>query len=116
MLAGDPQPYVNNYADDGISMNPGAPATTGKAATLAMFQQMMQGAKLSDISFTTQDVVVSGDLAVEHGVYKWTVTPTGGPAMPDSGKFLTVWRKQADGSWKIIRDMNNTDIAPKMSP
>jgi ketosteroid isomerase-like protein len=33
--------------------------------------------------------------------------------MPDSGKYLTVWQKQADGGWKIIRDINNTDIAPK---
>lgn len=35
---------------------------------------------------------------------------SGGKATLDKGKFLTVWKKQADGSWKIIRDMYNSDL------
>ena len=79
-----------------------------------LFTGMMQQMSFSDITMRTDDVVVSGDIAVENGTYKWTITPKGAKAMPDSGKYLTVWQKQADGGWKIIRDINNTDIAPKM--
>jgi ketosteroid isomerase-like protein len=36
--------------------------------------------------------------------------PTAGPVMKDTGKYLTVWKHQADGSWKIIRDIDNSDL------
>ena len=34
--------------------------------------------------------------------------------MLDSGKYVVAWQKQADGGWKITRDILNTDIPPKM--
>jgi ketosteroid isomerase-like protein len=33
-----------------------------------------------------------------------------GSPMKDSGKYMTVWRKQADGSWKVVADMFNTNM------
>jgi hypothetical protein len=36
--------------------------------------------------------------------------------MADTGKFVTVWRKQVDGSWKIAYDIWNTDIAAPAMP
>ena len=79
-----------------------------------LFTGMLQQMSISDITMRTDDVVVSGDLAVENGSYKWTITPKGAKPMPDSGKYVTVWQKQGDGSWKIIRDINNSDIGPQM--
>lgn len=113
ILKGDVQAAAANYADDAIFMNPGAPAAQGKAALVAVFDGMLQSTTISDVRMRTNDVVVSGDLAVEYGSYAWTLTPKGGKAMPDSGKYMTVWRKQADGSWRIIRDINNSDVPPK---
>jgi uncharacterized protein (TIGR02246 family) len=113
ILKGDAQAAVANYADDAVFMNPGAPAAQGKAALVDLFTGMIQQGSFSDVKMQTVDVVVSGDLAVENGTYRWTLTPKGGKAMPDSGKYMTVWRKQADGGWKIIRDINNSDVPPK---
>ncbi|MEA3247355.1 MAG: DUF4440 domain-containing protein, partial [Gemmatimonadota bacterium] len=60
---------------------------------------------------TTTDVTVAGDYAIETGTFEWTLTPKkGGKAMTDKGKYLTTWHKQADGSWKITRDINNSDL------
>lgn len=73
---------------------------------------MLAQVDMKDMSFRTDDVIVSGDLAVETGAYKWMIGPKGGKLAADSGKYLTIWRRQGDGSWKIIRDINNSDIAP----
>jgi ketosteroid isomerase-like protein len=36
--------------------------------------------------------------------------------MTDRGKYLAVWKKQADGSWKCVADMFNTDLPPASAP
>ena len=28
----------------------------------------------------------------------------------DTGKYIEIWRKQADGSWRVIRDIFNSDL------
>jgi len=28
----------------------------------------------------------------------------------ERGKYLTIWHKQADGTWKVVRDMFNSDL------
>jgi ketosteroid isomerase-like protein len=30
--------------------------------------------------------------------------------MPDSGKYIEIWRKQSDGTWKLVRDIFNSDL------
>jgi len=40
-----------------------------------------------------------------------TTDQKGNPAT-EKGKYLTVWKKQADGSWKVIEDMFNSDLPP----
>lgn len=114
LVKGDVAGGLANYAEDAVFMFPGAPAVQGKAAMTEPFTGTMQSTSFSDATMHTDNVVVSGDLAVENGTYKWTITPKGAKPMADSGKYLTVWQQQADGGWKIIRDINNTDIAPKM--
>jgi ketosteroid isomerase-like protein len=41
-----------------------------------------------------------------------TMLPKGGKAMNDVGKYVAVWKKQPDGSWKMIRDIYNSDLPP----
>ncbi len=105
-------PMLSNSEDGAIIMMPGAPAWRGKAAAGDAMRAMLAQVDMKDMSFRTDDVIVSGDLAVETGAYKWMIGPKGGKLAADSGKYLTIWRRQGDGSWKIIRDINNSDIAP----
>ena len=72
---------------------------------------MMAQMTMKDAKFHIDDVLVGGDLAVETGTYEWTIQPKKGKAMPDKGKYVTVWQHQGDGSWKIIRDISNSDRA-----
>ena len=58
---------------------------------------------VGDISIETAMVDVSGDLAYRIGRYR-----LGKPA-PERGKFVEVHRRQADGSWRCVADIFNSD-------
>jgi uncharacterized protein (TIGR02246 family) len=112
---GDSTGLVANYADDAVLMFPGEPAWRGRNEIGANGVKLIRSAKFSDVKLNTVSVDVAGDYAIETGSFEWTVTPKGGKPMPDNGKYLTVWKKQADGSWKVYRDINNSDGPPPKS-
>ena len=112
MVAGDLTMALGHYGDSAVIMMPGMPMMTGRAAIDAGMKSMMDMMKIDAASFTTQDVMVGGDMAVETGTFSMTTTMKGGKPMTDNGKYLTLWKRQADGSWKAIRDINNSDGAP----
>ena len=52
----------------------------------------------------------SGELGYTRGAYTMTMTdPKSKKILREAGKYLTVYAKQNDGSWKIVDDMNNPD-------
>jgi ketosteroid isomerase-like protein len=66
---------------------------------------------VSNAKFTIVDLDGSGDVAYVHGIYEMDVTPPGRTvAMHDTGKYLEIWKKQADGTWKVMRDIFNSDL------
>jgi ketosteroid isomerase-like protein len=72
-----------------------------------------------DFTLRQIDVDGRGDLAYVYGKYSWVLMIPGQPPVPDSGKYIEVWRKQADGNWKITRDVFNSDVplpAPPPAP
>ena len=42
-------------------------------------------------------------------VYDWANGPKGKP-VADRGKYVTIWRKQPDGKWKVVADILNSDL------
>ena len=111
---GDKAGLTANYADDAIVMMPNEEAWRGRAGLDKGFGGFLSQMSFKDGTVTTSDVMVAGDLAVETGTFAWTLQPKSGPEIKDKGKYLTVWKRQADGVWKIVRDINNTDLPAKM--
>ena len=111
-ISKDLEKALSFYADDATLMYPNMPAIVGKDALRAYQKQF-----LADPSFTIQsqitkvEVSESGDLGYTQGTSTWTMTDskTGKP-MSDRGKWLTVRKKQADGSWKIVQDAVSSDL------
>lgn len=103
------------YDNDAVTMMTGQPAWRGKEEIRTNGAKVLTAVKFSDVKFNTSTVDVGGDYAIETGTYEMTVTEPGKKPMPDKGKYVTVWKKQADGSWKIYRDINNSDAPPPKS-
>ena len=102
---------VSYYADDAIVIPPNSPALTGKEPIRAMWKGMLGAPGFSGgWKATKVDVARSGDLAYVSGSYEMTENDATGKPMTDKGKYLEVWKKQADGTWKCVVDMFNTDL------
>jgi len=53
------------------------------------------------------DISASSDLGYTWGSYEFRAKGKDGSAKVEHGKYLTVWKKQADGNWKVAVDMGN---------
>lgn len=99
---------------DIVMMPPGEPAVVGIAAARGWLQAFM-AEFTADLTYATDDFVVSGDWAIEHYAGNITLTPVGGgDTMPEALKGIHIYRRQADGSWKITHDAWNFDAPPPM--
>jgi len=56
------------------------------------------------------EIAQAGDLAYTWGSYRSRLMGEDGKITTEPGKWLTVWKKQPDGSWRIAVDTYNTDI------
>jgi uncharacterized protein (TIGR02246 family) len=108
--------YVSLYADDAVLFWPGAPMVTGRAA-IREFMRVFLSMPDFTLSFETAKVEVSQarDFAYTYGTNKVTLVDPAGKRMKDRGKYLTIYRKQPDGTWKVVADMGNSDL-PSLVP
>jgi uncharacterized protein (TIGR02246 family) len=115
--AKDVEKTVSYYAENAIVMPPNSAALTTKDAIRKGWKEMIEtpGAGLT-WQATKVEVAVSGDLAYVTGTYEDTITGADGQKTVDKGKYLEVLKKQADGSWKCVADMWNSDLPAPSSP
>jgi uncharacterized protein (TIGR02246 family) len=115
LLAGVMDTTLAQYTDDAISLPEHGPMLKGKKALREYSQEMMKsGTKFTKVDFTTMDVQVSGSYAYEIGTYAMTIQMPGMPEVSDVGKYLTLYERARDGSWKIKVETWNTNVPPPM--
>jgi ketosteroid isomerase-like protein len=101
---------TSGNARDAIIMPPNLPAARGLDAIQAQFKRWFAEGTVKEMKLSTEDVMLSGDIAVETGTYDMTVQPATGKETHDRGKYLVVYRQQPDGSWKGVREIDNSDL------
>jgi uncharacterized protein (TIGR02246 family) len=112
--AGDGNAIAALYTGDPTLYPPMENMVTGEAAKKYFVD--FTTAYTVQAQLTTEAVEGNGDLAYASGTYRITATPKkpGAKAMPpEEGKYVEVMKKQADGSWKIARDIWNQNAPPK---
>jgi len=96
------------YTDDGAMLPPNGVAVQGRQA---IQKWMGEFPPISEFKLEAVDVDGRGDVAYARGNYSMTLSPPGIAPIRDHGKWVEVWRKQADGSWKM-----RWDISTRTSP
>ena len=97
--------FLANFADDAIVFDPGP--VNGK--------QLYQKRPATDAQLTWQpifaDIARAGDMGYTTG--PWEFKKTKGDEKPVAyGQFLSVWKKQPDGTWKVVLDGGVDNPAP----
>jgi uncharacterized protein (TIGR02246 family) len=112
--AHDAQALGGAYADDAALANPGAPLVTGRGEILKE-TALFAADPAMKVAFAADriGVAASGDLAYTRGHFTLTMTdPATKKPANSAGNYLTVWKKQDDGSWKAIEDFITPGPAP----
>jgi uncharacterized protein (TIGR02246 family) len=110
----DADKIVSFYADDAALLLPNAPLISGREAAKQAFKPFTTDPNFNlQFEATRVDVAKSGDLAYTQGAYTMTATdPATKKAATEKGKYLTVFKKQADGSWKAVEDTISSEMPP----
>lgn len=98
--------WVGMHVEDAIVMMPNRPALEGREAIRAHFAgwPAFEGPGVE-----LMEVEVRDDLAFVRGRYRIRMSSAGIGEVADSGKTLEIWRRQADGAWRIARSMSSSD-------
>jgi uncharacterized protein (TIGR02246 family) len=100
------------YAPDAVILPPGGPIIEGSETIRELFRQEFERFD-TKIAFTTTEIEVEGDMAYRRGRYVWRGTPRGtGQPLETRNKFLEIWKRQPDGTWRIAVDMWNPAESP----
>jgi len=110
--AGDLELWLSLMTDDTIKMPPDAPAIFGKEDLRASMQPLFDAFTLEMVLFP-EEAQVDGNLGFARGTFTFLLTPkAGGEPIYMDGKYLTILKRQADGSWKISHDCYNSNVPP----
>ncbi len=104
---------VGYYETDASVLAPNEPIASGPAAIRTAWSEILSPD--SSISWQANKVEVarSSDLAYIQGIYQLTTKDAAGNPSIDRGKFVEVWKKQPDNSWKVVSDIFNSDMPVK---
>jgi ketosteroid isomerase-like protein len=101
--------WVSHFADDGVQFRSG-----GTVSGHAGIRELMAPV-FADTNFSltwepvTGEVSLSGDLGYTVGRYQSGYLGAGDSSTVSTGSYVTIWRRQPDGSWKVALDIGNPD-------
>ncbi len=106
--AGQLDKLIQAYAPDAVYMPPHHAAVHGRDAIYEYLKNPMKHG-VGELTYEVTFIKHSGDLAYDVGRYTMSL-PHGNGKRQDRGKYLTVWRRQANGDWQIAADMWSSDL------
>lgn len=103
--------WASLYTDDAVMLPPNNPVVEGKAAIAQYMNENFFG--LFDVAMkdTTDALLVDRNLAFRRGTVHLTLTPKNGdPTIDDVVRYVEIWQRQSDDTWKLTDDMFNSGL------
>src|SRR5687768_13264573 len=103
-LAGDAAAVANLYTEDGAQVQPAGDWYRGREAITAGVKKQLDTLNVTAREDVTEEVIPAGDYVIEIGHYTLTATTKkGNKPVTGAGRYMVVWRKDADGQWRLYR-------------
>jgi uncharacterized protein (TIGR02246 family) len=109
--AGDTKAIAEAYTEDGVMLPPDASVVSGRAAIAALWQSWIDEG-LKNLTLKTTEIESAGDLAYEIGDFSLEVPGKDGGMALAPGNYVVVWKRGADGVWRLKVDTWNDAPAP----
>ena len=104
--SGDSAAVAALYAPDGAVLPPDGARADGQQA-IADFWAGAIASGLANVKLETKELEFFGDTGIEVGYLTGTVPADGGGTTAVAGKFIVIWKRGADGTWRLYRDIWN---------
>ena len=100
--------FASFFADDAVTLSNGKAPVSGHAAIAA---ETTWSPKDYQLTWTPEggQMGSSGDMGFTWGHYEGRAKDRNGNAVVTKGRYMTIWRKQADGGWKVVLDSSNDE-------
>jgi ketosteroid isomerase-like protein len=100
--------FADWFAGDAVSLGNGAAPNIGK---VAIARSATWSPNNYQLTWTPTDAMMgpSGDMGYTWGHYEGHSKDANGNPITTTGRYITMWRKEADGSWKVVLDAGSNE-------
>lgn len=110
---GDVESWADAFTEDAVAMHNRRPPDEGRAAIRAFGEMVVNTFEFKKYELRVDAVRCEGNWVYTRGTYRshlvFRENGQDAPWGPEWGKFLLLWEHQADGEWKIVLDMGNSN-------
>jgi ketosteroid isomerase-like protein len=102
--------FADWFAGDGVALGNGVAPVIGK---VAIAKSANWSPKDYQLTWTPTDAMMgpSGDMGYTWGHFEGHSKDANGYPVTTTGRYITMWRRDADGSWKVVLDAGANEPA-----
>jgi len=105
--------FLAFWAEDAAIFPPGGGPVVGREKILESWSPLLKDPEVSLTWEPTRvEIAASGDLGYTYGRYESRKKGPGGEVVTRKGCYVTIWRKEKDGAWRVVLDIGSPDPPP----
>lgn len=105
--------FLSYLADDGVLLRPNSFPIIGKEISKERFFSRPDSGYTLTWKPLYANIAESGELGYTFGIYEFkTMDPEGKPTI-GHGTYVSIWKKDQFGNWKLVLDTGNEGLEPK---